>query len=55
MSDMIRINLVQNGYVISSRRAGVVPQAYSYTDRAVARTVDEVLKVVKRLLTEEER
>jgi len=50
-SDMIRVNKVDNGYVISSRKAGTVPQNYSYTDRAVAKTIDEVLEIIKRLLS----
>ena len=51
-ADMIRINRVANGYVISSRKAGVAPSTYSYTDRAIARTVDEVMIVIRALLTE---
>jgi len=52
VADMIRINKVANGFVISSRKGGRVPQAYSYTDRAVARTTDEVCKIIRGLLTE---
>lgn len=54
-TDMIRINKVHNGFVISSRREGTVPQTYSYTDRAVARTVDEVCVQVRALLSGEAR
>ena len=49
-SDMIRINRVDNGFVISSRREGTAPQTYSYTDRAVATTVDEVCRQIRALL-----
>ena len=51
LADMIRINRVHNGFVISSRRDGTVPQTYSYTDRAVATTVDEVCRQIHALLT----
>lgn len=49
-ADLIRINRVENGYVISARPEGRVPQSYAYTDRAVAKTVDEVLSIVERML-----
>ena len=52
VSDMIRINRVANGYIISSRKAGVAPSTYSYTDRAIAHTVDEVVAIVRALLAE---
>ena len=52
VADMIRVNRVANGYVVSSRRAGVAPSTYRYTDRAIARTVDEVVDVVRALLGE---
>lgn len=49
-SDLIRINKVQNGFVISSRKEGAVPQNYSYTDRAIATTVEEVCQQIRLLL-----
>lgn len=49
-SDMIRINKVENGFVISSRKEGTAPRTYSYDDRAVATNVDEVCRQVRALL-----
>lgn len=42
-ADMIRINRVENGFVISSRRTGSAPQTYSYTDRRSARSGAQVI------------
>ena len=49
-ADMIRINVVPGGYIVSSRKAGVAPSTYSYTDRAVARTFDELVAILRTLL-----
>ena len=49
-SDMVRINRVENGYIISARRIGTAPQSYAYTDRAIAHTVDEVCAHIRILL-----
>ena len=51
VSDMVRINVVPGGYIVSSRKAGVAPSTYSYTDRAVARTFDELIVILGRLLS----
>lgn len=48
--DMLRIDVVQNGFVIMARKAGKTPASYAYDDRAIAMTIDEVAEIVKRML-----
>jgi hypothetical protein len=47
--DMVRINAVENGYVISARRRGQKPQSYAYSESFVAKTWAEVIEVLKKM------
>lgn len=44
--DMVRVDVTENGFIISARKQGVKPQSYAYTDRWVAKTWAEVLEVL---------
>ena len=47
--DLVRIDAVQNGYVVTARLRGRKPQAYAYTDRWVAANWDEVMALLAAL------
>lgn len=48
--DMLRIDVVHNGFVISARKAGKTPASYAYDDRRVAKTIGEVVANVQDML-----
>lgn len=47
--DQVRIDAVENGYIIWARKMGNKPQSYAYTDRFVAKTWAEVAEILKKM------